>query len=324
MLSKQRRFLALAGSLALAAGLAAGAQAAELAKPNRIVIITGSTGGSWYSYTSGLVPIFKAAGIDSTSEPGGGAVNPLRISKAEGDAAFGQTSANFDAAQGQGAFQKYGKITGLMNLALMSTDHVHVVCTKASGITSWEGLVKSRFSAPSPNLSSWDPNFTTGLRAYGIDPGKLNLVSRGTTDNNARDVKDRHADCTTHTSAWPIAGFSELAVSLPITIIGMPKDKIEAVTKLNPGFIPGVIPKGAYPGMTEDVNVYRAGSVMMTHDKLPLEKGYWIVKVIGDNLDDVRKIHLGLARLTVDEMAKAPVFKMHPGAALYYKEKGVM
>ena len=317
-----RRFLVIAGCFALVAGLAVPTQAADLKKPKRIVIITGSTGGSWYAYAAGMVPIFKANGIDATTIPGGGAVNPLKISKAEGDIAFGQTSANFDASQGKGAFKKYGKIGGIMNIALVSADHVHVICTEASGIASWEDLPKSRFSAPAISQASWG-NFLAGLSAYGIDPNSLKVVSRGSMERKARDVKDRHADCTTHTSAWPVAGFSELAVSVPIKVLGMPKDKIEAVTKINPGLIPGVIPKNAYPGMTEDVNVYRAGSVMMTHSKLSMEKGYWIVKIIGDNIDKVRKIHKGLARLTVEDMAKAPVFEMHPGAALYYKERGL-
>ena len=74
--------------------------------------------------------------------------------EAGGDVAFGQTSANFDASQGKGAFKKYGKIGGIMNIALMSADHVHVVCTEASGIASWEDLPKSRFSAPGINSLS--------------------------------------------------------------------------------------------------------------------------------------------------------------------------
>lgn len=323
-MERDRKALLFLGGLACTAALLGGtAGAQDLEKPERVLILSGSTGGSWYSYSAGLVPLFNEHDIAATTEPGGGAVNPLKLSQGEADAAFGQTSANYDAQQGQGAFEEYGKIENINNLALMSVDHIHLICTEESGITSWEQLPEARLAAPHAAASSWG-NFVAGLQVHGIDPEDLNIVTRGGSDTNAKAVRDRQADCVTHTSAWPVAPFSELAVSIPIKVVGMSEEKVEEVSQLNPGLIPGEIPAGAYPGHDEDANVYLAGSVLMTHADLPEETAYWIVKVIGDNIEEVRQIHKGLSGLTVEQMAKAPVWSMHPGAERYYKEQGLM
>ncbi|MBI4183685.1 MAG: TAXI family TRAP transporter solute-binding subunit [Proteobacteria bacterium] len=314
----------LTGCAIAAIGLLAVAPGANAQKkPDRLVFISGTTGGSWYAYATGFVPIYRAAGIDATTEPGGGSVNPLRISKGDADAAYGQTSANFDATQGRGAFTKYGKIGGILNLAMLSTDHVHLVCTKDSGITTWAGIKGARLGAPSAATASWD-NFLTGVEVAGLKESDLNVISRGGAETGTKMVKDRQADCVTHTSHWPIASFSELAFTRPITVIGMTKEQIAEVSKRNPGLIAGVIPKGTYSGQDKDVDVYKAGSVLMTHTKLSDDTAYWIVKVLGDKLDEVKKVHMGLAPLTLQEMARPPVFPLHPGAARYFKEKGVL
>ena len=322
MFSKQKTLGAVAGVLC-AGLLAAQAHAADYKKPDRLHFIGGSTGGSWYAFATGMVPIFKRNGIDVTVEPGGGSVNPLRIAKGEADAAFGQTSANFDAKQGIGAFAKYGKITGIHNIVMVSTDHVHVVCAKETGISTWEGMKGARLGAPSAATASWG-NFLAGAQVMGLKESDFNVVSRGGAETGAKMVKDRQADCVTHTSHYPISSFSELAITRPINVIGMTDEQMKKVGELNEGLVPGMIPAGAYKGVEKDTKVYKAGSVMMTHEGLDPAKSYWIVKILAENLEDVRKIHAGLAPLNMETMRTPPVFKMHPGAAAYFKEKGTM
>ena len=311
------------GLLGVAGLLASAVPAnAQIKKPTRLQLIGGSTGGSWYAYLAGMVPIYKRYGITVAVEPGGGAVNPLRISKAEGDAAFGQTSANFDAKEGKNAFKKYGKITNIHNLLMVGTDHIHLACSKDSGITTWAGIKGARLGAPAKSQASWF-NFLTGAMVVGLKESDLNIVSRGGATTGAKMVKDRQADCVTHTSHYPIASFSELAIARPVTIIGMTDAQIAEVTKQNAGLVPGVIPAGAYKGHDKDVKAYLAGSVLMTHSKLSKDKGYWITKVIGDNLPEIRKIHKGISRITLEIMAAAPAFPLNEGALMYYKEKGL-
>jgi TRAP transporter TAXI family solute receptor len=315
------RLMPLALSAALLALPGVGA-AQEPEKPTQLTILSGSTGSSWYSFSSGLVPLFQENGIDATTIPGGGTANILRLSSHETEVSFGQTSANYDAQQGQGAFAEYEPIGNLYNLAMLSVDHVHVVCTEESGFDSWEDLPNARMAAPAAQTSSWG-NFLVGLSVYGIDPNDLNIVTRGTAADNATALRDREVDCLTQTSAWPQAPLAEASMSIDLKIIGMDDDKLAEVASRNPGLIAGEIPAGAYRGHDETVKVYLAGSVLMTHDQMPDDHAYWIAKIIGDNIEQVRTIHQGLNNLTVELMADAPVWPMHPGAQRYYEEIGV-
>jgi uncharacterized protein len=61
----------------------------------------------------------------------------------------------------------------------------------------------------------------------------------------------------------------------------------------------------------------------MTHDQMPDDHAYWIAKTIGDNIERVRTIHQGLSNVSLELMADAPVWPMHPGAQRYYEEVGV-
>lgn len=304
----------------VALGMAAPAVAQE--RPTEISILSGSTGGSWSVYATGLIPIFESEGISASATPGGGASNPLRIAQGETDIAFGQTSANYDAQQGVGAFE--GRtVTNIQNLALISADHVHVVCRADTNVESWEDLAGVRFAAPAAGIASWG-NFLVGLHAHGLTEDDLIIVARGDSGNNMDAVRDRQADCTTHTSAYPVSNFAEVAYSLPLTFLSMSDEKVQEAVQANPGMIAGTIPAGTYVGQDEDVTVYMAGSVLMTHSDLPEEVGYWVVRILNERIEDVRNIASGLRPLTPEMMIEAPVWEMHPGALRYYQEIGLL
>ncbi len=303
----------------LAIGMAMPASGQE--KPTELLILSGSTGGSWSVYAAGMIPIFESEGISTSAIPGGGASNPLRIAAAETDISFGQTSANYDAQQGIGAFEGR-EVSNVMNLALISADHVHVVCSVESGVQSWEDLEGVRFAAPAAGIASWG-NFLAGLNAHGLDESDLNIVARGDSGNNMDAVRDRQADCTTHTSAYPVANFAEVAYSMPLTFLGMTDEKVAEVVASNPGMIAGSIPAGTYVGQEDELTVYMAGSVLMTHGDLPEDVGYWVVRILNERLEDVRNIASGLRPLTPEMMPQAPVWEMHPGALRYYQEIGL-
>jgi uncharacterized protein len=316
----RRMFLSVGAPVAVIGSLIASAAVAQ-EKPDQLVILSGSTGGSWSVYAAGMIPIFESEGISATAIPGGGASNPLRIAEAAADFAFGQTSANYDAQQGQGAFEGR-QVSDVMNLALISADHVHVLCRADTGIDSWEGLEGVRFAAPSAGIASWG-NFLAGLYVHGLTEDDLNIVTRGDSGHNMTAVRDRQADCTTHTSAWPVGNFAEVAYTVPLNFLGMSDEKVAEVVASNPGMIPGRIPAGVYEGQDEEVNVYMAGSVLMTHPGLPDDTAYWVVRILNERIEDVHNIARGLQPLTPEMMVQAPVWEMHPGAVRYYKEVGL-
>ena len=66
-------------------------------------------------------------------------------------------------------------------------------------------------------------------------------------------------------------------------------------------------------------------ATLVTSAKVPDDVVYELVKAVFENFDEFKKLHPAFANLDPKEMVKdglsAP---LHPGAAKYYKEAGLM
>ena len=67
-------------------------------------------------------------------------------------------------------------------------------------------------------------------------------------------MKDMHIDVFMAATSMPQASFLELEHSPGIRFIGLPKAKLTQILSDNPGFIPGMMPKGVYKSIGEDLN----------------------------------------------------------------------
>jgi hypothetical protein len=89
----------------------------------------------------------------------------------------------------------------------------------------------------------------------------------------------------------------------------------------------GVIKHGTYPkaaNANEDVTTATAGSVIITHKSLPDDVAYRVAKSIHENLDAFRKVHGSLVSYELKNAITGTGIPLHPGAAKYYREKGIL
>ena len=63
---------------------------------------------------------------------------------------------------------------------------------------------------------------------------------------------------------------------------------------------------------------------LVTRAGLPDQEVYEMTKTLFDNLPALTAAHAAAKAIKLDEAAKNPPVPLHPGAAKYYKEKGVM
>ena len=84
------------------------------------------------------------------------------------------------------------------------------------------------------------------------------------------------------------------------------------------------IPGGTYKGNDKDVDAVAVPNYLVTRAGLSDQEVYEMTKSMFDNLPALQAAHAAAKRITLQNAAKNPPVPLHPGAAKYYKEKGVL
>ena len=100
---------------------------------------------------------------------------------------------------------------------------------------------------------------------------------------------------------------------------------VNSLIENNSYYRTATIPGGMYRGNDNDVDTFGVGATFVTSTSTPDEVIYEVVKAVFENFDTFKKLHPAFANLKKEQMVKdglsAP---LHPGAAKYYKEAGLM
>ena len=91
-----------------------------------------------------------------------------------------------------------------------------------------------------------------------------------------------------------------------------------------PFLAPSTIPANSYKGQTEEVKTIAVMAVLIAHSKDPEDTVYKITKALFDYKADLASAHAKGNLLSLQTATRGVSIPFHPGAAKYYKEKGVM
>ena len=309
---------ALAAVLTLGIGSSALAQTA----PDRLTLMSGAPGGSWYPLSAGIAEILTEGGAPTTAEPGAANSNILNVASGTADIAFTQTNANWLATQGLGIFKE--KVEGIVGLAVLFPQYAHTVVTVESGVTTYEEL-KGRDMASQSLSAGSSQIFNDTLRAHGMAGDEdLNIVTRGGPGVGSAAVRDRQVIGFVATTAPPTAAVSEVAATLPIRLLPIGEEAMAKLQEINPGYAPGVIPGGLYTGVDEDVPTLVDNTVLLASVEMSDDEAYWIVKTLAEAAERITGLSPAFANFSPEVMAQVRGVEIHPGARRYYEEIGVL
>jgi TRAP transporter TAXI family solute receptor len=159
------------------------------------------------------------------------------------------------------------------------------------------------------------------LEVNGVTYNDVKVSFVGYTDS-VTQMQDGHAVAFGLNTQIPAGAIMDLAAAREIKILDL-SDSIEKMRKLNPGYQLITIPKGTYPKQDKDVKVIGFFTHVVASCKLPAETVYTMTKTIAENTKTLATIAKDIATLTPKDMAADIGVPFHPGAAKYYKEKGV-
>ncbi len=305
--TRARRLLAVA----LAAGMAWPAAAEELR------MMTGPQGGAWLPLGAALKTVWERAipGLTIQTLPGAGIANIRAIQKGEAEIGFGNAISTLDAIAGRDVFkQPHDKVC---NLATLYPQYLQIVVAAESPIATLADL-KGTVLTTQVRGNTGEITTRMLLKSAGLTRDDIKIVY-GTYGESVAMMKDGSAAAFSLGTTVPGGPVVELAKARDIRLLDL-SGSIEAMRKLNSGFVPVTIKAGTYPKQARDVQVIGYAAHVAVSCALPDDRAYGLAKAILGGLKDVAVAAPAMAGLDAKTMAGDIGVPMHPGAARFYRE----
>jgi TRAP transporter TAXI family solute receptor len=123
----------------------------------------------------------------------------------------------------------------------------------------------------------------------------------------------------------PVPQLQDLAQRARFRAVPISPEDMAKVTAANKAMIGMWLPVGAYPGMTESIHIPAYPGIGISGPHVSDDVIYELCKAVLDNVDELRSISRVNPAITLENAVGwlIPGYPVHPGAARYFKEKGV-
>ena len=295
------------------------------AKVDRISIGTGAIGGIYHVLGGGMAKLLreKLGGVDVTAETTNASVDNMRlVGTKQADIGFGTSVAIVQGVKGDGPFKgtKY-PVAGLMNIY---PQYLWAITVDGTGINSLADLKGKRVSTSNPGSGS-ELDALNVLKAVGL--GVSDIKRERLPPQQAADaLKDRRIDAILHTAGQRTPAWEDIANTPGTTIKFL--ETSAAVPSLQKDWGDAVyfglkLPKGTYKGQDAEVGMAGGGNSLFVRQDLSEDLVYRITKILMENMDELAKVHPEVKNIKRETAGNTPV-PLHPGAARYYKEQGLV
>ncbi|MDP1419498.1 TAXI family TRAP transporter solute-binding subunit [Peribacillus simplex] len=283
-------------------------------------LLTGGTGGTYYPLGGQIGKIIsdKTKANITPQTSGASAENMETIRVGEAEIAFSQTDIAAYALEGKEMFD--GKpIDNIQAISSLYPETVQIVATAKSGIKSVEDLKGKKVSVGAPGSGAYI-NAMQILEIHGLSEKDIKGQNLS-FDESAEGIQAGNIDAAFITAGTPTGAVEALSVQNDIIILPIAEDKIQALVKKYPYYAEDTIPSGTYKIKSEVKTVAVKAMLVVTKD-LDEDLVYEMTKAVYDNTDQIThaKGEFITAETALEGLGDMEV---HPGAAKYFKEKGV-
>ncbi len=322
----RRTLLAGAAATAGASVFAAGSVRAQ----ERIFfgIATGGTGGTYYPLGGMLAQLIsnhvKIGGkkLAATAETAGASVaNARLLGRKDIESAFVAADILDAAYTGKAQF-KDGALRNLRALGALYPEQVQLVTLAKSNIRSFKDLKGKSVSSGSPGSGQWQL-LGDLLEAHGMTRKDIK-EDLSSFAQSVDKIKDGNLTASLITAGAPTSSITDLANSHDLRIVPLAGPEIEALRKKQPYYAQVELPANTYKGQAAPVATLAVMAVWATHEGLSEELAYAVTKALYENTETLGKVHPKGKEITLKTALLSVSIPIHPGAAKYYREKGLM
>ena len=163
------------------------------------------------------------------------------------------------------------------------------------------------------------------MEGYGMSTDDFAVATELTSTEQSQALCDGKIDAYGYTVGVPNAGVSVATDGCDAYIVNLNGEVEQKLVADNPFYAFTTIPAGTYKTTSSDVTTFGVMATFVSHESVPEDVVYEVTRAVMENLDDFRSLHPAFNNLDPANMIKnglsAP---LHPGAAKYYAEQGLM
>lgn len=314
-----KKCLALAVICLLVAGLAGTAPAQE----TKLVLATGGTAGTYYPFGGAMARIWntKVAGMNVTVQATGASAENVRlVNKKEAELAIVQSDTVDFAFNAKEAFKE--KLENLRAIAVLYPEIIQLVVAADSPVKSFADLKGLKVGVGAPG-SGTEANFRQLLDVYGMKREDVNAQYLSFAES-AEQFKDNHIDAFIVVAGIPNSAIMDVGTVRNLRLLSIDAQKIDLLDDKYPFLSPAKIPANTYKGQTEEVNTVAVNAVLIVNADIKEDVVYNLTKSLFENQEELAAAHAKGKELNLAKASTGVSIPFHPGAAKFYKEKGLM
>jgi hypothetical protein len=314
----QRRSLIALSAISLVPG-------AVFAQQQQFInVLTGGQSGVYYPLGVALSQIYAKAipNVRATAQVTKASaenLNLLQAGRGELALALADSVSNAWKGEAEAGFPK--KLDKLRGLSATYSNYIQIVANADSGIKTLADLKGKRISVGAAK-SGTELNARAVFKAAGLSYSDLSKVEYLPFGESVELIKNRQLDATLQSAGLGVASIRDLATSVKIIVVPVPADVIAKIG--DDAYQASVIPANTYAGQTEDVATAAIPNFLVTHSGVSDDLAYQMAKTMYENIDTLYAAHNAAKVMKRENAVKGMPVPVHPGAARYYKEVGLI
>jgi hypothetical protein len=288
-----------------------------------INILTGGTSGVYYPLGVAISGVYaeKIPGVRTQVQSTKASVENLNLlQRGKGEIAFALGDSVKLAWEGDEEAGFKTPLDKLRGIAAIYPNFIQIVASEESGIQNFADLKGKNLSVGAPK-SGTELNARMILSGYGMSYADLGKVEYLPFAESVELLKNRQLDATLQSAGLGVASIRDLSASISIRIVAVPES---IVSKLGAPYVSTIIPAGTYQGQDLDVQTVAISNFLITNSDVSEETAYQMTKQLFENLEALVASHKAASAIKLENAILGMPVPLHPGAARYYREKGLL
>ncbi len=308
-------------ALALFCGFALfGASASEAAR--ELTMATGGTSGTFFPLGGAISSVITKyyPDVNITVQTTDGSVNNAHLMGAgDVDMALIQTDISYYAFNGLEIFKK--KYPNLRAICRVYPDTTHIIAKGDGSIKSIQDFKGKTVSVGAPGSGN-EVSFRQIINAAGLTYKDFKPVYLSFSES-AEHFKDGHIVAFHTNSSVPAAIVLDLNSLNKVQLIPVGGELRKKIIKEYPFYTAVDIPANTYKYQDKPYETIAVQAILAVDAKIPDEVVYQMSKALFGHLDEVGAAHSAGKNMSLKGALDGIAIPVHPGAAKFFKEKGV-
>lgn len=302
------------------------------AATRQITIGTSSPSGAWMMLASTIAKLINdnipSANATPVPSPRGSTENIETI--LAGEREMGLAMANIAAAAAKGSEPFTTLAKDLRGWFSAHYGQWYILAREDSGIKTFSDLKGKRVAIGLPGDGDEALNKAV-FPLMGIKEGDFRAESSALS--GAVDlIKQNQIDAISYVGAPKLPMLSELMISKKMRLITFTADELKKITKSFPYLVVRSMPQSDFPSLivssisakSNTAAVLTMNHLMLCSKNISDKDMYEYTKLLFENIATVHEANKVFGVITLENAVKGMPLPMHPGAAKYYKEKGLI